>query len=340
MDGTFRRCDRNASHDDTTNERVTPVSMKPSPRSPAARWLVPGAATLLLGALGLLPRSALADDPDARSTAATAVPEFASSFSGIDTAIDLRSSRTGYGALGELGVRWLGTRSLSQRRWVARWELVASAQGGVPGSVLTVVPIIGGRALLDGELGYRLQASRSWSPLVEMRAAGDLEWLAATSAHYSAFSDLTGTNPLSAAGQLRAGLGASYLDASRSLSVVGFVQAAVRPTALHPRGLPFTEGGLALRLDLARSFTMRVDASWGTALSRDTPLRSTDRTTHVELGLGVSKWLTRRLWLGLDATAARDADRVEYVASVTSYSTVAVPDLKLALSVGFSWGGR
>jgi hypothetical protein len=291
---------------------------------------------------GLLPRPSYAGAPDRRldETLATSLPEFSSSFGGFATGVDLRSGRTGYGALGEMGVRWLGERSLWERRWIARWDLAVSAQGGVSESVLPDAPLFGGRALLEGELGYRLQAPSAWSALVVVHAAGDIGWLQATSARGAAQSDSNGIEPFSAGGKLRAGFGVSYLDASRSLSLVAFLQEALRPTALSPRGLPFTEGGVELRLDLARSLSLRVDASMGTALSHDAPLSSTDRTDHVELGVGVSKWLTRRLWIGLDATAARDTDRVGYAASHTTYSTSGVPDVTLGISAGFSLGGR
>ena len=316
-----------------------PIVSSMGPRVPllaGVRALLAGAVVLAL-ALGpgeVAPRAAAADlEPPA-------LPEFSSTFGGLTSDVALRSGQTGYGALAELGARWLGTESFRERAWLIRWDLGAAARGGVPGSVLPVTASLGGRAHVDAEAGRRLEPARPWSALVIAGAASDAEWLAPTSSRSATLSDLNGTERVSVTGRVRAGLGASWLGPGKALTAIAFLQEARRPTGLSPAGLMFTEGGVGLRLELARAFSLRTDATWGTALSRQAGLGLSDRTTHVEVHGGASVWLGRRFWIGLDGSAARDTDRVSYPVSHTFYSTTSTPELAVTFSAGYSLDRR
>jgi len=279
-----------------------------------------GAAAALLG-ISVGPRAA-------RGAADAAPPvEFYDSFGGLATGLDLQSSRVGYGALGEVGVRALATRSLDERRWLARWDLSLTTKGGLLGSALPVTALLGARARAEGELGRRLDPRARWSAHALAEGVG--------------VNDLNGTGGFIATGRVRVGLGASYLDATHLLVVVGFVQEALRPTAVDADGVAFTDAGLECRYDVARRFTLLAEASWGwAALARNAALGSTDRTTHLEATGGARRWLSERMWLGLAATAARDGDRVAYAASKTSYATRAIPDMRFTISYGLNLGAR
>jgi len=293
-----------------------------------------GAAAVLLG-ISVGPRAARGA-PDAVPPA-----EFYDSFGGLATGLDLQSSRVGYGALGEVGVRAFATRSLDERRWLARWNLSLTTKGGLLGSALPVTALLGARARAEGELGRRLDPRARWSAHALAEGVADLQWLTPPSPQPAGVNDLTGTGGFIATGRVRVGLGASYLDAAHVLVVVGFVQEALRPTAVDGDGVAFTDAGLECRYDVARRFTLLAEASWGwAALARNAALGSTDRATHLEATGAARRWLSERMWLGLAATAARDGDRVAYAASNTSYAIRAIPDMRVTITYGLNLGAR
>jgi hypothetical protein len=204
-----------------------------------------------------------------------------------------------------------------------------------------VTPLVGVRAVLDGELGYRLQPRSAWSAYAAAEGGLDFRWLAHPGIASAAVNEMTGTGGLDVAGGIRAGFGASYLDAAHSLVVMGFVQEAFRKTATSVSTRPFTEGGLEVRYDVARRSTVSAEASWGwAAIRRDAALGSTDRATRLQLAVELRRWLSERTWLGVRAAAARDGDRVAYAASNTAYTTAAEPDLELMISFGRELGRR
>jgi hypothetical protein len=293
-----------------------------------------GAVVALLGAwAGPLPARAAPDAPPP--------PEFVDSFGGLTTGLDLQSSRIGYGALGELGVRALATRSLDERRWLARWDLSLTTRGGLLGSALPVTPLLGVRARAEGELGRRLVPRARWSPYAQAEGVADLQWLTPPSPQPAGVNDMTGTGGFIATGRVRLGFGASYLDARHALVAVAFIQEALRPTAIDADGVAFTDAGLECRYDVARRFTLLAEASWGWAeVTRNAALGATDRTTHLQATGGARAWLTGRMWLGLAATAARDDDRLAYAASNASYATRAIPDVRVTISYGLELGAR
>jgi hypothetical protein len=303
----------------------------------AARARIVGAAAALFGAACLASRAACAEaDASGFSPA-----EFWSSFRGPFAGLELRSSRVGYGALGDLGARWFGTRSLAERSWLARWDLSAAARGGFLGSAVPVTPLVGVRALLDGELGYRFRPRSAWSAYAAAEGGLAFRWLAHPGIASAAANEMTGTGGLDVAGEVRAGFGASYLDDAHSLVLVAFAQEAWRKTATSASTLPFTEAGLEVRYDIARRFTANAEASWGWAtLRRDTALGATDRATRVQLAVDLRRWFSERTWLGVRAAVARDGDRVTYAASQTSYTTAAAPELELGISFGRALGRR
>jgi hypothetical protein len=133
-------------------------------------------------------------------------------------------------------------------------------------------------------------------------------------------------------------LGASFLDGTRSLLLVAFAQVARRPTSSSPE-VTFAEGGIAGRLDVGSRLTASLEASLGVAgVHHDRALGSSDQPTHLELDAEIRVRWWRAAWIGLDASASRDVDRIVYAAGRT-YRTRSMPDLRLGFALGvWVWG--
>lgn len=255
-----------------------------------------------------------ASDPVARIRA---------TFTGAFDGFDGRAGSAGKAALGEFGFRTLGLRSSARGRWLTQWDAALAAKGGSPGTAGPV--LLGGRGLLDAESGYRVEWRSPLSLYVGGHAHLDLEWLDPPGRRTSMLNDTAGLAGFGAQVKGRVGIGASYLGGGYSLLLFAFAQSARRPTPLSPSGTLFTEGGLALRFELASKLSTSIEATWGRAgLHRDPTIGLADRTTHQEVAATLRTGLGNGMWVGIGAGLARD----------TQHATATPPDLRLAFVLG------
>jgi hypothetical protein len=289
-------------------------------------------------ALALLPALLLAASAGARAApveSGAAGGGIDSGFTGAFADGGTFRSPAGVGALADVGARSLGLRDLAGGRWLVAWDAFLAARGGYVGNTRPGARLLGVRLLADLEGGARLVPGAAFSPYAGVEGRVDVQSLGAVLASRKPANEMDGVTGLNTGARLRLDAGLSWLEGGRSALAVAFVQVARHPTSSLGSSDVFTEGGLGLRLDLARSALATIEASSGrAALHRDRALQLTDETRHREVA--ASLWLhpAGGPWLGVGASASRDTDRLTYTATGRTFATADSPTLGLTFSVG------
>ncbi len=259
---------------------------------------------------------------------------FRSAQRGLLLDLEYSSSRLTEGLALGAGVRTLSLEAALDGPWVVRWDLSASARGG-----LTIVQpfawVAGARAFAGGELGYRL-LPQAWSPylMVGGHARGEYfqRWIIVE--EVGTLRESFATLDLAP----RFGLGASYLDQGRSLRAVAFAQATGRWTN-YIGSFGATTFGLSLGYDLADRLSLLVEASRSTEAPASTPglalvtLRSTSA-----LELSARKVFRSGSWVGLGVLLSKQTNELRYLDTGLALETTSPGTFAVVASYGLHLG--
>jgi hypothetical protein len=296
------------------------------------------AAALALGALLLTPCSRTAGQDDAAEPASTGRPALDVSDAGVLVGGLWGRSASGRSLFGEAGATALGLRSAGKGSWLGLWDARLAGVAGTAAMASPAPTLVGWRGQAQGELGHRFRPGLAWSPYLGAHGLLRLRWLKSSTGGPRRLNQMPGTSGLTGAGALRLGTGISYLDGSRSLLLLVFLQGARRPTDVVAEET-FAEVGAAARLDLGDRLAASLEASLGwSGPRRDRALRSSDRTRHEEIDAAIRIGPWRATWIALEGRASRDEDRLAYAGGRT-YRTVSEPDLEMGLAIG-AWVWR
>jgi hypothetical protein len=134
---------------------------------------------------------------------------------------------------------------------------------------------------------------------------------------------------------VRAGGGASFLEAGRSLLLQAFVQESLQAHGVNTDGKAFTQGGLGARFDSTWGFTAAVEAVAGSTIAIEEPLLDrTVRTTRIGLAGNARRIVSSGAWLAVFASIARDTQHIVYRATQTTFDTSSPADFTVGLSLG------
>jgi hypothetical protein len=249
------------------------------------------------------------------------------------------SSFAGQSLLFDVGVEIVGMRAFHHRAWLAQWDGVIAARGGILGNTIPYTGLAGLDTVAWGEIGHRWTPHRWISPYTGALIGGELSILTRPGTAVSDLDELNnldGVGGLSVRGRFRLDVGMSLLDARRSFLLVGLFQEALVAPGIYTGGISFTEGGMAARFDLWHRLTASLEVLAGRSPGTAQPsLGTTVQTTHVEAS-ALFRYLFRRVaWLALNGTLARDFDRRVYMGGGV-YSTEAAIAFAVNIAVGVS----
>ena len=253
------------------------------------------------------------------------------------------SGAIGDDLIGELGLQGLGLRSFS-RKWLLEWDALIAARIGGLGNEhpYTLFLGLGGRG--NAELGYRLRPANRWSGYFGARVAAELNAMDRPdlgSTQLATENSSDGFGGLTANGLLRIDGGISFLEATRSLRVVAFIQERLRAPGVVTPGAAFTEGGLGARVDLARNLTAWLEGTIGTTpAALNAALRIKDQTIDMKIGGEVRKWFASGLWIGLAVSYLVENNHLVYLDHRNTYDSVDPPNFAVTASVGFAYRRR
>jgi len=327
---------------------VASPSIAPAPTSALPRQVA--LATVLSLAVASWPGSGLAEQagegegPGAPVAGEPAAPaRFRSAQNGLIFDGQYTSSRLNDTVVLGAGARTLGLEAALDGPWLARWDLSASARGGLA----TLAPyawLAGGRAAAAGELGHRLLL-QPWSPYVMVggRVAADVtvRWLivsesgkegggdGGTVQHWLSVLDV----------QPRFGLGVAYQDARRSFRGVAFAQEGWTITNFVG-STSATAFGLSLGYDVADSLSILAEAWLATQPPASTSgLALVDVHTTRAVELSVRKVFRSGSWVGLDLALSKQSDQLRYLDSGLAITTSSPGVFIVAVSYGLHLGG-
>lgn len=259
---------------------------------------------------------------------------FRSAQRGLLFDLDYSSTRLTEGVALSAGVRALHLEAALEGPWLVRWDLSASARGGLA-IVQPFAWVAGARAFAVGELGYRLLPG-AWSPYVMvgggLRAEYFQRWIiveeVGTLRDSFALLDLAP----------RFGLGASYLDQGRSLRAVAFAQYNQRWTN-YIGSFGAVTFGLSLGYDLADRLSLLAEVASSTEPAASTPGLAlvTLRTTRTA-ELSARKVFRSGSWVGLGFRLSEQVDQLRYLDSGLTLKTVSPGTFAVIASYGLHLG--
>ena len=281
---------------------------------------------VLLLQLGLVSSSALAD-PAFDSVARGAI---------FDTGIG--TSWAGDTLMAELGGQSAGIRS---RRgvWLLQWDVLLAAKAGYLANAEPYLFLLGGHALAWAEAGARFLPTRSWSPYGGLRVGNEAQILGHPGADLERVNAVDGVGGINDRALVRIDAGASFLDRSQSLLLVGFAQETFRAPTINTSGQAFFELGLGVRYDLSRSLMASLEGIWGTTPSRSLPPGLTDRTTHAGVSATFRKIFKNGMWIAASVLCERDTDHIVYPETGAMFDTANPPTFGFTLLYGLRSGG-
>lgn len=279
---------------------------------------------------GAQPATAAPAEPAEPAPAA----HFRSAQRGLLLDLEYSSSRLTQGLGLSAGVRTLGLEASLDGPWMVRWDLSASARGGLA-IVQPFAWLAGVRAFAGGEVGYRL-LPQPWSPLITaggyLRADYLQRWLIVEEVGtlQESFASLEAAP--------RFGLGASYLDQGRSLRAVAFAQ-PIRRWTNSMGTLGATTFGLSVGYDLADRLALLAEATLSTEPPASTPGLAlvTLRTSRV-LELSARKVFRSGSWVGLGLQLSEQTNQLRYLDTGLTLKTVSPGTFVVIASYGLHLG--
>jgi hypothetical protein len=287
----------------------------------------------------LLPaREALAEGP-----ALPAAPaRFESSVRGAFVDAAIGTSAVGDSLLLELGARTQGIRSLSARRWLFSWDLALALRAGYLANQHPYLSLAGAHAWAFAEAGYRFQPSERGSPYLGLRLADEGQLLShpgSTPPSFRTYNNVDGVGGALARGALRLDVGASFLESERSLLAVLFLEEVLQAAQVNVPGRSLTQLGVLARYDSRLGPSASLEGAYGFAPAQDSPaLGLRDRTTRLSGSASVRWEFRSRNWLGLQASLARESDRLSYAGSPQTYRTANAPEFSALVMFGLALG--
>lgn len=239
--------------------------------------------------------------------------------------------------MGDLGGESAGLRSGDDRRWLLRWDVLLAMKGGYLGNQHPFLFMLGMRSLAWVAEGYRFMHASRWSPYAGGRLGGAMQLLGHPGLASDAFDTINSVDGVGgvvgeATGRVEAGV--SFLDDTRSLLLLAFMQEQLQAPRTNTPGLAFTQGGLGARFDLTRSVIAELEGVWGVTANRTDALRGiTDQTTRIGVSGTVRKIFGDRIWLGATVLWMRDTDSLAYTNGLT-YGTANPATLDMEIFFG------
>jgi hypothetical protein len=294
------------------------------------------ASTMALLCAAFASTVARADDGDL-----LAIPRFDEGVHGLIVDGGIGTSMVGDTLMFELGGQWSAVRSYGRRRWLVQWDGLLAARGGYLANEHPFLFLIGGHELAWAELGRRFVADRDWSPYAGVRLGNEIFLMKHPGLAWSDVDTINSVDRVGgvvATGLVRADVGASLLDALRSLLLVAFVQEELHAAETNTPAQAFLGAGVGARFDLAsHHLSASAEASLGVAPERRDSLRGfTDRTARVAASLSARKSFGRGMWISLSTFIARDSDHMVYSATGNVYDTTNAPQFGLSLLYGIA----
>ncbi len=275
-------------------------------------------------------------------TRAAAAAELDSVSQGVVVDASIGSGPVGDMLLGELGGQSAGITTFRDGAWLLRWDALLAFKAGVLAAAHPFTPLVGGRARLFAEPGYRFQPDCAWSAYAGARIAGDLQILLPPGTALSKLdtvNDIGGVGGVNASGSVGLSAGASLIEGRHGLLLTAFAQEEGRAADTYSPGIAFTEIGLAVRFDLAHSLMLEGEALWGrSSTATDTRLGIGDQTTHEAVAVAVRKVLGNGVWLGLSVAYAVDTDHVSSTGGGPTFDTADAPVFDVTARVGIPLG--
>jgi hypothetical protein len=247
-------------------------------------------------------------------------------------------SRAGYRILGDLGGETVGMRTFDER-WLLAWDFIVTGRVGVLANTEPYLPIFGAHARAFIEPAYRFSVG-SWSPVVSARLDGDGSLVfnpTAGPSELQNINDMDGVGGVNGRGLVRAGAGASFLDAAHAFLVQAFAEELFESHGQNREAAAFTQGGLSLRFDWTWGLSASLQGTVGTTIPRtDGGLDRTTRTTRFGLSGDARKIFKNGMWIGLWVFLERDLQTATYEDTGNVFDTASPADFTLGLSYGFS----
>lgn len=295
--------------------------------------------------LGSLHKSALAEPASLESTAPVT---FDSAVQGAIVDAGIGTSADGDTLMFEVGGEWAGVKTFRDGSWLLQWDALLAGRGGYLANQHPYFFLIGGKELAWAEAGYRFSGSGRWSPYLGGRLGNDARIMAHPGLALSAFDTVNNADRVGgdgASGLIRVDVGASFLDAQRSLLLVAFVEEALRAREINTGGQALAGVGIAARFDIAHSVATSVEIIRGVTPTRTDQLRgSTDQTTRTGGAAAFRKVFHNQMWFGASVFLERDTDHIVYAASAASaatYNTASAPWFGMTVLYGLPlWNGR
>jgi len=253
---------------------------------------------------------------------------------------DFGSGGAGYTLMGELGGEWAGIQSDKPGRWLVDWDLLGAFRGGILVNTPQPVGLLGLHLAGWAQGGLRTTVESPWSPYIGGRLGGNLLVMAQPGVALSALNtvnNMTGVGGVVGVGVVGVEVGASMLEAARSLRLVVVVQESLHSQQTYTPAFAFTDIGLAARFDAAESITTYLAVVIGAAPARNNAaLDYTDQTFHGRLDFGFRKIFNKGMWLDTALTVERYFDQIVYPHGA-SYTTGDAFILGVGVSFGFAF---
>jgi len=255
---------------------------------------------------------------------------------GATVSASFGTSSAGDTLMGQVGGAWAGLRALD-RGWLMQWDLLVAMQAGYLGNEHPYLFLSGPHLAGWLEIGRRLQPSRSFSPYVGVRLAGDASYLGNPDVVLSQINVGSGVAGPVAHGAARVAIGSASATDARALLITLYAQEAVDGPGIHTTPRAFTEGGASVRFDVAGVLMTSLDGFCGATFDQHDALRGlTDSTLRCGVAATARKVFKNGMWLGASVSLAHDTDRVVYDAGAT-YETGDPPVFGVALWYGLSF---
>ena len=273
---------------------------------------------------------------------ATALPAAAeTTFSSIMNDIEFRPEvGTGiYGddLVGNFGVQSLGLRDFD-RRWLLTWNGEAALVFGGVAYEPTYDVAFGAQGAVHGEGGFRLLPARTISPYVSVGVDGSLSAVTEPGTPFDQtqyLNNLDGFGGVIGMGDVRAGLGASFLGTRQSLIIEVQPLAEVDSAEANLPLLSYFGGALHVRYDRRDSLVAIGELSYAvTPALADAALGTSSVSGRWTASVSAVKKFRRHYFVGIGASVSRTATELSY-STGQSYATDTPVETRIWILFGY-----